>query len=571
MSLGPVRAVHISDRHPVHNVQLDVSRLTVLIGRNDSGKSTLLSCVADILSPSLQRQDRPGWWLPTPELASSVRQHLGWGAKRPVQLVGDELGAGTRLCTKPGEAVPELPADLASQFAHPVGAVVRIDPGTSERRADRAVRAFLIDVVADTVGAGIPTGGSPSNAEDPLHFIDSSGVVRPWTTSACGMLATEAFQLMPSFVRSNYEQVSIDVAPSGNGDWDPTVALVNDYGRCPHDDLASGVRTWLNLALTEAARRLADDITVISDDSVVRKDNPDPATLFLVDEPEQHLHPQAALEIAEWFYSLSRQPGFGVVVATHSPAFIGLASRPGVEVVVCSREDLPDDGAPHTVTRCRRWSSMELSQLNEHATAAGITIADAFLTGTIPVLLEGRHDLLYFNRAWQLVTQSTADSLGIRLIPVSGLANLDVILPEMIDRLYPEGTPVYLITDDTSLDAASSELLVDRVRQNHPRLQVRAHDAFDVLALIPERRYLDAGIEVRSSWAAVTRTRRRRAERDRSGRPGGGPWPGKDQVLYRPTSEQLAAAVNSFSKREIPPSIVAIISEITHEATSGPA
>jgi energy-coupling factor transporter ATP-binding protein EcfA2 len=570
MSLGPVKAIHVSDRHPVHDVQLDVSRLTVLIGRNDSGKSTLLSCVADILSPSLPPADRPGWWIPTAELAASTREHLGWAAKRPVQLVGDEHGAGTTVRARSGEALPELPSTLAAQFAIPVASIVKIEPGTSERRADRAVRVFLLNVVADTIDAGTPVGGSPSNPEDPLHFIDAHGTVRPWTASACEMLAAEAFGLMPPFVRSNYERVSIDVASTEDGGWDPTIALVNDYGRCPHDELASGVRTWLNLALAEAARRLADDLTVISNDGVVREDHPDRSTLFLVDEPEQHLHPQAALEIAEWFYSLSQQPGFGVVVATHSPAFIGLASRPGVEVVVCSREDLPDDGVSHTVTSCRRWTSLQLNRLSEHATTAGITIADAFLTGTTPVLVEGRHDLYYFARAWQLVTGSSADSLGIRIIPISGIPNLELILSEMVERLYPPGSPVFLITDDTSLDSANSGRLIERTRIDHPHLEVRAHDAFDVLALVPEQRYREAGINVRSTWATVNAKRRkRRATENRSGRQGGGPWPGKEQVLDQPTNEQLAAAITSVSRRQVPQSVVHIITEITARATSG--
>lgn len=59
-----------------------------------------------------------------------------------------------------------------------------------------------------------------------------------------------------------------------------------------------------------------------------------PRPLFVVDEPEQHLHPRLERQAAEWLTSAGQTLGADVLAATHSPAFLSLGAPAGITMVL---------------------------------------------------------------------------------------------------------------------------------------------------------------------------------------------------------------------------------------------
>jgi predicted ATPase len=110
-----------------------------------------------------------------------------------------------------------------------------------------------------------------------------------------------------------------------------------DARSVPLADLGAGLRRWVATAVRLAADACtsgeitvtlagefvpADEAQGRGIESVHRTDHVQPR-IVLVDEPEQHLHPLAQRQIAQWLVERARE-NHAVVVATHSAAFFSL-------------------------------------------------------------------------------------------------------------------------------------------------------------------------------------------------------------------------------------------------------
>lgn len=78
--------------------------------------------------------------------------------------------------------------------------------------------------------------------------------------------------------------------------------------------------------------------------------------LFVVDEPERHLHPRRQREAARWLAETASDRAAPALLASHSTAFLSLPATPGLSYVYCSRED-----AGSTV---RQVTAEEIADLN---------------------------------------------------------------------------------------------------------------------------------------------------------------------------------------------------------------
>ena len=61
-------------------------------------------------------------------------------------------------------------------------------------------------------------------------------------------------------------------------------------------------------------------------------------TLYVIDEPERHLHPTAQADVAEWVAQLGAQQGADVIVASHASSFLNLPSAL-VEYILVYRDE----------------------------------------------------------------------------------------------------------------------------------------------------------------------------------------------------------------------------------------
>ena len=180
-----VGSIHLRNRHPVHEVDLHFSRFLVLVGKNDSGKSTLLDCIADVLSRESPATDRPGWWMPNTLGTNLIRQHLVL-PPGDIQVTNPQGGATFKVSV--GATEVECDLLLAGLLGQPAGDVVRLELSSSFSQAQVAVLSFLSEVVSDSRDAGWSSTGDSGDPTDPRHLLTASGQVGPWVVKALSIL-----------------------------------------------------------------------------------------------------------------------------------------------------------------------------------------------------------------------------------------------------------------------------------------------------------------------------------------------------------------------------------------------
>lgn len=418
----------------------------VFVGSNDTGKTSVLRALASALAPTV-KGERLGRWAPQPEMAAAVLAALpdeagggevwiqGRTARAPAQIVTvglDDRGEGS-------ERFHAIPRGFGAALGRPVHEVVWLEVPSLESLT-RSLRVLADDEVAP--------------------------------------LAAAAFERLPAFARQHYIGVVLDAKTSPVG-----VALRDDRDDHPLSVLASGVRAWLLLALAEELRRGRRPRAV------------DRPVLFLVDEPELHLHPLGQQEVASWLLELLDGAGKAatMAVATHSAPVVEMALRRNdASVTICTR----DPAAP---TFLRSWSRASLEKTTVLAERAGLLASDVYLSADALLVVEGKHDLTLIPAIWRLLFGRLPAADGVRLAAGSGLDNMAPMLEEMAE-LWDRRKKRFVLADCPRFDASRHDLWLETATREH--YETLIHDRFDIVACIDVDCY--AAVDWRggaASWA----------------------------------------------------------------------
>jgi energy-coupling factor transporter ATP-binding protein EcfA2 len=300
---------------------------------------------------------------------------------------------------------------------------------------------------------------------------------------AAQLLAQHANDLAPTFVR-DLGTIKIDLLPPSHWHQDTTrvrVSFDEGDGRRDLGLVGAGVSRWVAASLRLAALELrqADRVVRDTDGGVVsdsaqlaevigesRKSPiqqtairlelrpPSAPIVYLVDEPEAHLHPAAVASIAEWLGVLVDR-GHEVIVATHHPALLTrLAGRGNVMRV--TKVDRTTELRDITASL---QDGLDNAQL-------GLTAGDLLLMLRAALFVEGPHDqavlLAMFSEMFA--------AAGVKLFPLHGIDHVSAIVEsEVIEAL---GIRMAVLTDnlDTSRPRRGSptsheEWMVDRLRR----------------------------------------------------------------------------------------------------------
>jgi predicted ATPase len=513
VSLGDARSVHIQQFGLLKDQRIDLEPFMVFIGRNDSGKTTALRALAAALEE--RPRGRTGGWVPTQALVEEIGEDVLRRARRedPAEAVPAEFlvygrdpnGTTVRLQSPGDNSRPPVPETLHDRLSAPVGGVVWLDLGDLGRPEDQ-VREFL-HLVRGALAAEAEEAGDrnlkiaatderepdwPSDTlgedapHDGLFDIGDEGravSVRPWVRYALDELGRAAYLLLPDFARQYYAAVATDVITNPPfAPWSYSVTLLAP-GRRPYsmDELASGVRAWVNLAIREAKRELLGRPVHLTTDSFLF-DDPDERAhrrlLYLVDEPERHLHPEAQRLAARWLLERSRDPGVGVAVATHSPAFLDLP-RGAISLYLCRRDP---DGEGATI---EPWGGERLAATYDAAEESGLLMSDVFLAGTVPLIVEGKFDREYVRTVWRILFGFNPEADGIRMVVAGGINEAGKIVEDVLDRAYRPDRAIYFLTDSPDLDVPEGHANAQRLQKDF-NVVVLAHHRFDIWALIRE-------------------------------------------------------------------------------------
>ncbi len=258
--------------------------------------------------------------------------------------------------------------------------------------------------------------------------------VRATLVETTRLIAERANALAPSFVRDQ-GRIGIEIlAPTQWGD--RRIQVTFDEGDFVHklSMVGAGTARWaaasIRLACEEllTGRRevLGSDGDILSDVEAIgavvaeERRHPEAATrirfarsdrlgMFLVDEPEAHLHPEAVRSVATWLVELADRAS-GVVVATHHP---GLLRTPSLLTRIVRVYRMNGTTALTDVTDDVRGIADALRD-------AGLGAGELLLYTRLALFVEGLHDVAVLEE-W---AGPQLDAAGVRIFPMHGTHNL---------------------------------------------------------------------------------------------------------------------------------------------------
>lgn len=314
---------------------------------------------------------------------------------------------------------------------------------------------------------------------DPWLKGDASGGYRVAANvqEGCRRLSTIATELAPNFIADDYDVRVEPVAPPDwrrNRDRRVRVLLVPHDTNEGHDLVVMGAGSglWASYSIREAMRELERDAGVTEGD---------PPRYYLIDEPEQHLHPLAQQEAAAWLAQLARD-GATIVLTTHSPAFLNI-DHGHVEYIAVTREG--------GVTRTESVSDDLLGLIDRFGPEFGFSRSDVLQMLGAVLVVEGEHDL----EVLKLFFDPELQAQRVWVLPLRGAKNTKRLIDS--EFLGRAGVPIYVLLDNLNPDRVQSadspegltdeERLVWSLRQQATRDDITflPYEEPDILCALP--------------------------------------------------------------------------------------
>ena len=145
--------------------------------------------------------------------------------------------------------------------------------------------------------------------------------------------------------------------------------------------------------------------------TAVRLEPADAPAIYVVDEPEAHLHPAAVISVRAWLEELAQAEAAAVLTATHSPIFLNTGSPRARRVLVLPGAELHAIDGTHD------------EYLAQVADQLGITRGDLLLMTRLGVFVEGDHEMIILGEWFG----NELRAAGIRLFPAHGSDNFEEV------------------------------------------------------------------------------------------------------------------------------------------------
>jgi energy-coupling factor transporter ATP-binding protein EcfA2 len=217
-------------------------------------------------------------------------------------------------------------------------------------------------------------------------------------------------------------------------------------------DLGAGMRRWIAVAALDAARRAK---------------YPESMTLYLIDEPEAHLHLSAVRSVCDWLAERAQEGGAGAVVATHALELLDLPTSLA-EYGLVTRVD----GYVSKVT----WITETLIEsLRQEAQNLGIGRSDWLRVARGVLIVEGAQDE-------QVIRHYFKDELSRQRIIVLKLYGVDEALALVeLEYLSMLGVPLVMLWDS----GEKEDKIKQQLRTLGSRVQHVTHGRPDIVCLLP--------------------------------------------------------------------------------------
>lgn len=316
--------------------------------------------------------------------------------------------------------------------------------------------------------------------------------VHPEVVEACRIIGEEATRLAPPFVRDRYR---IEVVPVSPIEWRRvggriSVRLVPHVAG--HDqgfDLevaSTGAATWAGYAVAETIRRATQRRTESSEDRVAAA----APTIFLIDEPERHLHPLAQEEVAIWLGEIVRE-GASIVIATHAVPFLRFPITDTHYFRVTRRPDWNSD--------VKLIAPSVLDEVRDSAQALGLPPAAVLQLVRAWLVVEGEDDKDLLEALFGVeLRRAGVVTLCLRghgllrssLLNLQALSGLGIPFYLLLDNVRAEAVrtvqPVRPRTDEEHA-IRNLQMELERMRRNGDQVEYMAFPWPDIICALPEQ------------------------------------------------------------------------------------
>ncbi len=457
-------------------MEFEAGPFTVLFGKNNAGKTSILEGLYEAFQPSDKRAVRRRMYVPGhPQYgyAAPPRCDLYVELEQGVPFDDEVCAAvGEKTTTPPPRYVafnedglfPGGPLGYRDQYGWPS----REHPGREHTIAGPLPHVLFLDwdvedlntrvedaiadlATYDSVGmraAGIAPDWpwlqrielkrrsvvEIKGARTELERDSVVWRVSPAVQRKLDQLNSLATDLLPDFV---HEPISVQVLEPRRWGVSTKVGLYyGDYPRSVEVDAAGhAAARWAAASLQLALHLMAEypDITRLEDLGVRGFSG----HILLIDEPEAHLHPSGAASIVRWCQRMVVH-GFTIVAASHHEEFLR-APTDEVTLVHVTRPSVDGD----VYTKARTLDSSMTIHLQQLAADVGMHPAHVLALRRAILFVEGPLDEAVLDEYGGL----ELDAAGVKVIPIHGTKNLEgLVSAELATQL---GIKIGVLTDAT--------------------------------------------------------------------------------------------------------------------------
>lgn len=311
--------MHIENFKCFKDFDIDLGPFNVLIGPNDSGKTTLLKSVSMVCSL------RPGSGGGRANYWGGAWEEMRWRGNQELKMVFDVTATSSTPELAPGHLVIEN--QVCDNFTSKL--VVRQDAGTFRGNSPGSA-AWNQDWFEAAIGESAYYRMDPKAIRTPspfVHPMDETGFGLATFLDDMKRVHGKAFAVVENAFCERFRYYR-----------ELPIAKAND-GKQP-----CFVMTFRPVHGIDLSVKSVSDGVLVSLAFLAIGNHPSPPRILLVEEPENHVHHASLKDIVATLRQLSSEKGVQVILTTHSPYLVQEVEPEDVRVF--SKDE---EGAVHAV------------------------------------------------------------------------------------------------------------------------------------------------------------------------------------------------------------------------------
>jgi predicted ATP-dependent endonuclease of OLD family len=427
--------------------KIEISDITILVGKNNEGKSNLLRAINLSMIALRCYQD--------PLHSRRIRSLYEWSTDYPVSLQKSKKGNKKSVFTLEFELTPEEVLDFKTRYKHTLNGYlpIRIAFGQDNSPEFKVVKngkgsvelnkksRFICKYIAQNIEFNyIP---AVRTEDDALREIRRQ-VMRKLSSLEENPKYKEAIELINSLQKPIMESLE-EAIKKTLSDFIPNVSEVyinfnNQITLDRYRDVSIRINDGQNTDIQNKGDGIKSLVTLaLLNNSRI---NPSGMSIVAIEEPEAHLHPEAINRLKESIYTLSKTNQ--VIISTHNPLFVNRE--------YINKNIIVEDGI-----------AKQARNIREIRNILGVKLSDNLYDAELILLVEGETDAISLlailsNKSEKI--KIALDEHRFVIMPIGGTGRLSQYLT-MTQQLI--GKAIVLLDSDNAGRTAVKEVQKDNL------------------------------------------------------------------------------------------------------------